>query len=62
MLVLTVEDDGRGFAPSANLAGGHYGVQGMRERAAVLGAEFTIENRPGGGTRVRLALKIAAAQ
>ena len=61
MLVLTVEDDGRGFTPSTHAAGGHYGVQGMRERAAMLGADFEIERMPQSGTRVRLALQIAAA-
>jgi signal transduction histidine kinase len=52
---LSVRDDGVGFDPTAapGAQAGHFGVQGMRERAAALGV-FTLESRPGGGTRIEV--------
>jgi len=51
---LTVADDGRGFA--FDEAEGGLGIAGMRERALLIGAELTIESRPGRGTTVRLTV------
>jgi two-component system sensor histidine kinase UhpB len=51
---LTVSDDGRGFAFEESESG--LGIAGMRERALLLGAELTIESRPGRGTTVRLSV------
>lgn len=51
---LTVTDDGRGFAFEQSERG--LGIGGMRERALLIGAELTIESRPGDGTTVRLAV------
>ncbi len=51
---LEVSDDGRGFAFEESESG--LGITGMRERALLLGAELTIESRPGNGTTVRLAV------
>jgi len=52
-LVLTIEDDGRGFDPSRPPDEGHgLGLLGMRERASALGGHLTIESRPGHGSRV----------
>ncbi len=45
-LSLRVADDGRGFDPDA-VRDGHYGLIGMRERAALLGGCLTIESTPG---------------
>jgi two-component system sensor histidine kinase UhpB len=53
-VVLTVVDDGRGFAFDESQRG--LGINGMRERALLVGAELTIESRPGAGTSVRLEL------
>ena len=50
---LVVEDDGAGFDPQAP-APGHFGVTGMRERAAPAGATLTIDSAPGRGTRITL--------
>jgi signal transduction histidine kinase/ligand-binding sensor domain-containing protein len=52
---LVVSDDGRGFDPAAaqGAQAGHFGLLGMRERAAQLGA-LTIDSRPGGGTRIEV--------
>ena len=49
---LRVEDDGRGFDPSSNGAQGHYGIQGMRERAGEIDATLELESTPGKGTLV----------
>jgi signal transduction histidine kinase len=53
-LRLCVADDGAGCEPSLNghLRPGHYGLIGMRERAAQIGAEFEFESAPGRGTIV----------
>jgi two-component system sensor histidine kinase UhpB len=51
---LTVADDGRGFAFEQSERG--LGIGGMRERALLIGAELTIESRPGAGTTVRLSI------
>ncbi len=51
---MTIADDGKGFDGSATFsaANGHYGLQGMRERAEQIGADLMVGNAPGGGTRV----------
>jgi two-component system sensor histidine kinase UhpB len=53
-VVLEVADDGRGFAFDESESG--LGIGGMRERALLVGAELTIESRPGAGTRVTLSV------
>ena len=52
-LVLRVSDDGVGLG-NALASDGGTGVRGMRERAVLLGAELSIDGRPGGGTVVTL--------
>jgi signal transduction histidine kinase len=52
---LTIADDGCGFDPSAlkQPAKDHgWGLMIMRERAAAVGAELSVESSPGQGTRV----------
>lgn len=56
---IVVADDGVGFAVSAKPPEGHFGIQGMRERAQGLGAEFTIHSAPACGTSVELLLNLA---
>jgi signal transduction histidine kinase len=57
---LTFEDDGRGFVVSEALEIGnhaarkHFGLRGMIERAALIGAKLHFDSAPGRGTRVRL--------
>jgi two-component system, NarL family, sensor histidine kinase UhpB len=53
-VLLTVADDGRGFAFEESQRG--LGINGMRERALLVGAELQIESRPDAGTTVRLEL------
>jgi signal transduction histidine kinase len=57
-LVLSVADDGTGMAPRLLARGrpGHWGLRGMRERAARIGASLSLRNRPSGGVEVRLDL------
>lgn len=50
---LNVEDDGQGFTSlQGNDGKKHFGVIGMRERAAILGGHLDIESQPGRGTRI----------
>lgn len=53
---MTIRDDGDGFAVPDDLAdlsdGGHFGVIGMRERAANVGGALTVDSAPGGGTTI----------
>ncbi|MBC7927867.1 MAG: sensor histidine kinase [Bryobacteraceae bacterium] len=53
-VTLIVEDDGCGFNPEEALGPhqGHFGLQGMRERANRLGGKLTIASEPGKGTRI----------
>lgn len=59
-LTLEVDDDGVGAAVTG--PGRGLGVLGMRERAHALGGTFSLEPRPGGGTRVRCSLPRPAAE
>jgi len=52
---LCIEDNGRGFAPARTHETG-FGLTGMRERAAYIGALLTIDSRLGHGTRVELVV------
>lgn len=59
MLVLGVDDDGRGFAEDRAMEReGHYGLRGLRERADVLGGALSIVTAPGAGTRITLEVPI----
>jgi signal transduction histidine kinase len=57
---LTIVDDGRGFDGSEKLdvaelvTRKHYGLAGMFERAAIIGADLQVDSVPGCGTKVQL--------
>ena len=53
-LVLTVEDDGRGFHPHEVVSRG-FGLTSMRERAEGAGASYDLTSACGQGTRVRVS-------
>jgi two-component system, NarL family, sensor histidine kinase DegS len=57
---LEVSDDGRGFEVGAVAARGrrNFGLQFMRERAELVGAQFEVRSRPGGGTVVSLSIPV----
>jgi two-component sensor histidine kinase len=67
-LILSIRDDGSGMPTSGapqgddawvgNVESGHYGLLGMRERAAQIGARFVIRSAPNQGTEVRVTLPI----
>lgn len=56
---LVVADDGRGFDQARAGRPDSYGLLGMRERAAAIGATLNIESIPGRGTTVRCDLPSA---
>lgn len=60
LLRLDIRDNGRGFQPdTAQHLEGHYGLRGMTERAAALGATLTIASTPGKGATVTLLVPLS---
>jgi signal transduction histidine kinase len=57
-VLLEVRDDGRGCPPEALRRVGHWGVVGMRERAARCDGSLAIESEVGAGTIVRLRVPV----
>jgi two-component system sensor histidine kinase DegS len=53
---LAVQDNGRGFDDNQPLDQ-RFGLIGMRERAAIIGATFELEPTPGEGTVVSMTWK-----
>jgi signal transduction histidine kinase len=51
---IEISDDGRGFSPSANGKGN--GLRNLRDRAAIMRGEMTLNSSPDTGTRVILAV------
>jgi signal transduction histidine kinase/ligand-binding sensor domain-containing protein len=51
---MTIADDGCGFEGTANSSGpdGHFGLRGMRERAAQIGAQLAVKSQAGEGTQI----------
>jgi len=54
---VVVEDDGVGFE-TAGVPDDRFGLEGIRQRAQLLGGEATIMSRPGRGTTVTVALPL----
>ena len=57
-LFLSVQDNGRGIAPEilANGKEGHFGLQGMRERATRIGAKLNLSSSSDSGTAIVLTV------
>ena len=57
---MTIRDNGRGFSTVNQENGGrkHLGLQSMRERAAIMGAQLKVESAPGEGTCITVSVKI----
>jgi signal transduction histidine kinase len=53
MVAALVEDDGRGFDPAHTRDGG-FGIEGMRERVALLGGTLRVESRKNAGTTLKV--------
>ena len=58
-VVLTVQDNGRGFATGDPRNPGSFGLVGLRERALLVGGEVRVDSAPGQGTRVELRVPLA---
>ena len=60
---LMVRDDGQGIDPEVLKAGreGHFGLSGLRERAARIGARLKVRTAAGAGTEIDLLVPAAAA-
>ncbi|HEY1296244.1 MAG TPA: sensor histidine kinase [Chloroflexota bacterium] len=58
---MVIADDGQGFEPEAVPVDGSprsFGLASMRERAASLNGEVTVDSRPGRGTRIVVAIPL----
>ncbi|MBS7456870.1 sensor histidine kinase [Coralloluteibacterium stylophorae] len=60
-LRLRVRDDGIGMPVREPGRPGHWGLDGMRERAARIGGQLRLDSQPGAGTTVAVRLPAAAA-
>ena len=60
---LLVRDDGQGIDPEVLKAGreGHFGLSGLRERAAKIGARLKVRTAAGAGTEIDLLVPSVAA-
>jgi signal transduction histidine kinase len=56
-LRITIIDNGRGFRPEET-SGEGLGVQGMKERARLLGGDLFVSSEPSGGTQVQLEVPL----
>jgi len=57
-LLLEISDDGIGFDAEDVPGMSRYGLQGMRERAELIGADFQIISQAGKGTRIRVQIPL----
>jgi len=53
MVTALIEDDGRGFDPAATRERG-FGIEGMRERVALLGGTLKVESRKNSGATLKV--------
>jgi signal transduction histidine kinase len=56
-LRLVIEDDGCGFDAANRAASSGFGLLSMQERAARVGADFSVDSSPSRGTRVEVAFR-----
>jgi signal transduction histidine kinase len=59
LVLLSVEDDGRGFDTDA-VGAGSIGIYGMRERVRRFGGHVLIESSAGAGTNITVAMPLSA--
>ena len=59
MLMVSVIDNGRGFR-ATDATGDGVGLEGMKERARLMGGELRVISEPRGGTEVELAVPIGS--
>ena len=61
---LRVRDDGQGIDDAVvhvKRAAGHFGLQGMRERAELVGGRLQVWSKTGSGTQIELTIPATAA-
>jgi len=58
-LLVRIRDDGVGLPPARLRALGSHGLAAMRHRALVLGGQWQVGPRPGGGTQIEVRLPLA---
>lgn len=63
-LTMSINDNGCGFRTSPHQNGGkkHLGLQSMRERAAIMGAEFKAQSQIGRGTCISVTVAVPDSQ
>lgn len=59
-VLLVIEDDGKGFETETDETGGGFGLVGMRERAALIGAQLEIESSAQAGTTIFVRMTVDA--
>jgi two-component system sensor histidine kinase UhpB len=57
LLYLEVADDGKGFEADISTSEQQFGLQGMRERAELIGAKFEVKSAMDGGSMVQLSME-----
>lgn len=59
-LLFSVKDDGCGFDPATapSMEQGHFGLEGIRERVRAFEGTFTLDSRPGGGTKATISIRL----
>jgi signal transduction histidine kinase/ligand-binding sensor domain-containing protein len=55
---LSVRDNGSGFDPNEQIADGHFGLLGMRERAEQIGGVLSIDSAPERGTQIAVEVPL----
>jgi signal transduction histidine kinase len=58
---LEIRDWGTGFDPKA-VPKSRFGLEGIRQRAKLLGGRCSIRSKPGKGTRVRVELPVVGRE
>lgn len=60
LLRVSVTDNGAGFVPGSQPGAslGHFGLEGMRERAERIGGSLVLESTPGTGTQLRIEVPL----
>jgi signal transduction histidine kinase len=59
--VVTLRDDGVGFAPDVPRPSMRHGMQNMRTRVVELGGTFDVTSAPGQGTVLRIRIPVQSA-
>ena len=64
LLKLFIRDDGRGFRSRnlSELPSKHLGIEGMRQRAIILGGALDIKSEPNKGTLIEVQLPVSGSQ